>query len=582
MLLQRLREYALANLDAPPAHRERGFSWRLDIDAQGRLRRPELQPMSQPDAKGKPRPVPHAVPTAVRTVGVAPNLAADDIQYVLGWGDATTKAPRVQQCHAAFVELVERWADSPDGRDDPIAQAVAAFYRGDEPARVRCDEAFTAKDGVLIVVEETPAYRAPSVVPFWTGEIARRKGSGRTGLCLVCGTVQPLLDTVPGKIPARLVPGASNDAALVSVNERVFGYGLTTQLGASPLCQGCGEAATTGLREVLGSRHATSYGGQDSRLAWWLPRGDDAFIANVWDPNPDHVTAMIAALHNGKPVSAGELDRFCSLTVGGNVARVMVRDWVEMPLADVEKNVAHWFDDHEIVSTWGRSRVHSIRQMMWVLGRWQTQTRQYASFDAKAAHRPSGAHRDLVRAAMRRTPLPPDLLVHLLNRIRSDGHLDDTRAALLRLALVRSPHAQEKPMPDLDDTNPDPAYVAGRLFATYEQIQYDTYGSALNTTYSDRYFAGAMINPRAALVNGRRDAAAWLKKLRRTKPGVAVNHSKRLDALARLVDSRQLLPARMTPRDQAAFLVGYHHQRAHLIPPAAAKAATTDDQETSS
>lgn len=576
MLLQRLREYTRENLNAPPFHRERGFSWRLDLDSSGRLRSTNLGAMSELDAKGKSRPVRHAVPSAVRTVGVAANLAADDVQYALGWSDTNTKPDRVAACHSAFVDLIQRWADSTHGRTDPIAQAVAAFYRSDGPTTVRCDGSFTAKDGVLIVVDGEPAYRAESIVPFWSEEIARRKGSDHVGLCLVCGLVRPLLDTVPGKIPSRMVPGATNDAALVSINERVFGYDLTTKLGASPLCQGCAEDITTGLVGVLDSRHAADYG-SDSRLTWWLPgHGNDRVVRLLFEPTPEDVTDLIASIHHGRRRRRPEGD-FCSLTVGGNVARVMVRDWVEMPLDQVEHNIAAWFDDHQIASEWGKRRTHSVGQLVWATGR-AIGRDNFVRFDAKAAHRPHEAYRTLVRAAIRQTPLPPGLLAHVVNRVRNDGQLGDLRAALLRLALVRAPTIREKPMPDLDETNRDPAYVAGRLFAAYESVQYAAYGKELNTTYRDRYFAGALNNPRAALVNGERDAAAWLKRLRREKK--AARHEERIDELTKLLDAHNPIPARMTPRDQALFLVGYHHQRAHQI--AAARAARAEKEETTS
>lgn len=580
MLLQRLRDYAGENLDSPPFHRERGFSWRLDLDRDGRLRSPQLAPLLQDNGKGKPVPVRHTVPNAVRTVGVAANLAADDVQYVLGWTDPTSKPDRVADCHAAFVDLTHRWATSTPGRCDPVAQAVAAFYAHDGPRQVTCEVPFTAKDGVLIVVEGQPAYQADSVVPFWSDEVARRKGSDRTGLCLVCGTTQPLLDTVPGKIPARLVPGASNDAALVSINERVFGYNLTTQLGASPLCQTCAEDITAGLTAVLDSRDATGYD-SDSRLAWWLPHhGDDRVVRLLFDPTPEDVRDLISSVHNGtrRARTKGE---FCSLTVGGNVARVMVRDWVEMPLEKVEDNIGAWFADHEIASQWGHHRTHSIGQLVWATGR-SVGADRYAPFGSKATHRPHDAYRALVRAAIRHTPLPPQLLSHLVHRVRTDSQLGDLRAALLRLCLVRSSSAPEKrPMPDLDHTNRDPAYVAGRLFAVYEDVQRAAYRKGLNTTYRDRYFAGALNNPRAALINGERDATAWLKKLRRDNK--AAPYEQRIDELTRLLDAHQPIPARMAPRDQALFLVGYHHQRAHQIAAAiagkaakAARAAGTD------
>ncbi|MGH3697689.1 MAG: type I-C CRISPR-associated protein Cas8c/Csd1 [Pseudonocardiaceae bacterium] len=581
MLLQRLVEYSEEHGEAKPFHRERLFSWQLNLDSDGTLCSPDLQPLTVVDAKGKPRAVPHATPSVVRTVGVAAHLAADDVQYVLGWDDVDTKPARVAQCHAAFVDLVQRWADSDEGRSDPVARAVAAFYRGGAVGGLRKPESYTAKQGVVINVDGVSAHRAPSVVPFWSAEVVRRKGGGAEGLCLVCGRVRPLLDTVPGKVPARFVPGASNDAALVSINERVFGYGLSTQLGSTPLCVVCGEAMTAALVGLLGSHNAASYGGQDSRLAWWVTGGADADEVDLLDgPDPERISALLQSVQRGHTPPPGlRTEMFCSLTVGGNVARVMVRDWVQMPLPQLKRNIARWFADQEIATRWddGR-RHHGIGRLARVTGRWMRDRQHYAEFGMKAADRPDGVQRDLIRAAIRGTPLPPSLLAHLVHRICTDGHLDEPRAALIRLALIRSPLTRETVMPDLDPTNTDPGYVAGRLFAALEQLQYDASEGKLNTTYGDRFFAGAVTNPRTAIVNGRRDANAWLRKLRRTKRGAAINHDKRLDELFGLIGPAAGLPARTTLRQQSMFLLGYHHQRAHHF---ATRPAATAPEENS-
>ncbi len=580
MLLQRLVDYAEEHGEAKPFHRERLFSWQLNLTSDGTLRSPDLQPLAEVDAKGRARAVPHTTPSAVRTVGVAANLAADDVQYVLGWGDPESKPARVAQCHAAFVDLVHRWADSDEGRLDPVAQAVADFYRSGAASELRRPQDCTAKHGVVISVDGRPAYRAASVVPFWSAEVARRKGGAAEGLCLVCGHVRPLLDTVPGKVPARFVPGASNDAALVSINERVFGYGLGMQLGSTPLCVVCGEAMTAALVDVLSSRNTASYGGQDSRLTWWVTGGADAGYVDLLDgPDPERVTALLQSVHRGRKLEQDEdKEMFCSLTVGGNVARVMVRDWVQMPLPELKKNIAQWFTDHEIATRWDdQRRHHSLGRFALVSGRWLRDRQRYADFAAKGADRPDGVQRDLTRAAIRGAPLPPSLLAHLVHRVCTDGRLDEPRAALIRLALTRSPLIRGTPMPELDQTNTDPGYVAGRLFAALEQLQYDASEGKLNTTYGDRFFAGAVINPRAAIVNGRRDATAWLRKLRRSKPGAAVRHTKRLDDLVGLLDAGVGLPARTTLRQQSMFLLGYHHQRAHHF---ASRPAATAPEET--
>jgi CRISPR-associated protein Csd1 len=410
--------------------------------------------------------------------------------------------------------------------------------------------------------------------------VARRKGGGASGLCLACGTVAPLLDTVPGKVPAMLVPGATNDAALVSINERVFGYDLTTQLACSPLCITCGEAMSAGLVRALSSSNTASYGGQDSRLAWWVTEPVETNPMNlVFGPDPEQVHNLLGTVHSGRTEGTVDSARFCALTVGGNVARVMVRDWLEMPLERLERNIAAWFTHHQITPLHPNDTVHQpLEKLVRVTGRWLRSEKRYAFIGAKGADRPDGVGRDLLRSALRNTPLPPSLLAHLVHRVRTDGRLDTARAALIRLALLRSPLTTETPMSGLDTANTDPAYVAGRVFAALEAVQYDASAGTLNTTYGDRYFSGAITNPRAALINGRKDARAWLRKLRRTKTGAAINHEKTLDELFGLLDTSTGIPGRTTLTQQSMFLLGYHHQRAHRFATRTQPTATSTEE----
>jgi CRISPR-associated protein Csd1 len=172
--------------------------------------------------------------------------------------------------------------------------------------------------------------------------------------------------------------------------------------------------------------------------------------------------------------------------------------------------------------------------------------------------------------------LPSSLLGHLVTRARTDRRMDDPRAALLRLLLTRIPNPRTEATSVLDPANRDPAYLAGRVFATLESIQYAvSRDNQPNTTFADRYFAGAVANPRVALVQGRQLATAWLKRIRRSAPGTAVALDRRLTELLDLFDVGQGLPGRIDLQRQAAFLLGYHHQRAHDFRQARARAANT-------
>lgn len=137
-------------------------------------------------------------------------------------------------------------------------------------------------------------------------------------------------------------------------------------------------------------------------------------------------------------------------------------------------------------------------------------------------------------------------------------------------------------MAGLDPNNRDPAYLAGRIFAVLEQIQQrssapdqanknaDPAGTPVNTSrqvnasFTDRYFGGAVANPRIALIQGQQLAQAWLKKLNRTRPGAVSTLRQQLTDLFDCFEATAGLPGQADLARQAAFILGYHQQRAEF------------------
>jgi CRISPR-associated protein Csd1 len=135
-------------------------------------------------------------------------------------------------------------------------------------------------------------------------------------------------------------------------------------------------------------------------------------------------------------------------------------------------------------------------------------------------------------------------------------------------------------MTGLDPDNHDPAYLAGRIFALLEEIQQRSSepGQAkkytgetatqenrprqVNTSFTDRYFGGAVANPRIALIQGQQLAQAWLKKLNRTRPGAASKLRQELTDLFDGFEATAGLPGQADLARQATFILGYHQQRA--------------------
>ncbi len=609
MLLHQLVDYrpTVDTDDAParPYSRQRTVRWELDLDAEGRfLGLLDLADSSTKATRlGRSKLVPHVG----RTVAIVPVLGADDVQYVLGWVDDKSKPERVAAAHAAFVGLCRRWAS--EYPDDPGAQAVARFYDTTDPRAITKPEAkWSSKDLVIIVVDGRPVTDCDTLWQLWARVVEQRKSGtgdddsgGRRGLCLVCGQPGALLNRLPQALPKALIPRAEQEVALVSANKPIHTYDFGEGLATAPICVRCGQAAVANLHAILSQReHTFTYDRQRTRLAWWVTHGGDEQTIALLDAAPDTISDFLERLHTGvRPRPPRSDQQLCSVTVSGNVARLVVHSWRPQPLETAEAAVLQWFTDHEIVHRWQDRRARfPIWRLVGCAGQWQPNDsgggRYIALFD-KAADRPDDLAHLLLHAALHGTRLPPYLLAHLVRRIRTDGHLDESRVALLRVALTRHPNPTvETPMPGLDPTNTDPAYVAGRLFAVLEATQRAAYPGEdePNTSFFDRFFSGAVANPRIAAIQGGQLHAAWIRKIRTTaerertpdarrkRLGVAAALKTRLDELYTLFDAAAL-PARITTEAQSLFIVGYHHQRAHDLAQARAGRApeiTADDQ----
>jgi len=570
-----------------PYSRRRVIRWELNLDHEGRFRK--LVSLADPSERATKFGVPVVVPNVSRTSGVAPALGADGAEYVLGWCDSKTEPERVREKHAAFVELTRRWLR--EYPDDPAAKALVAFYdRGERP--VPPDEA-KSKDLMIVKIAGEWVTEHDSLWTLWETEVRERKsgagGAGRHGLCLVCGTHGALLDRIPQALPKTLIPRAEQEIALVSANKRIHTYDFAEGLVGSPICVDCGSAAVANLHAILaGERSTFTFAGQRTRLAWWVTNGASTKVIALLSGKLEEIHDHLNSLASGRRVRrSAETAGFRSVTLSGNVARLVVHRWVTMPLAEAEANVDAWFLDHQILSR-GAEWPSGFPIWMLVLcaGQWvpgdPPRRGRYIPLHDKAADRPDDLAQLLLHSALHGELLPAYLLAHVVRRIRTDLRVDAPRAALLRAALNRHPFREgEGPAAVLDEKQDNPAYIYGRIFAVLESLQRRAYpGDELpNATFYHRYFAGAVANPRVALAQGCQLSAAWLKKL----DSKARNHGRdgtvKGDALRtakaayrfreRLRGLHDRLSKPVTPladaESQSWFVLGYFHQQAHDV-----------------
>ncbi|MFB7716232.1 type I-C CRISPR-associated protein Cas8c/Csd1 [Nocardia sp. NPDC056100] len=572
-----------SDTETPRYYRTRTVRWAIHLDGDGK---PQLIDRADADHKAGSS---MATPYVGRTSGVAAMLLVDSMEYVLGISKSDT--PKAQddagKRRDAFRELLIAWREA---TEDPIATVIAEFASAPaslelvEEAKVR---GAIASELVCFVVGGEPVHMRPSAVDYWAQVARARKSSGTEGLCLSCGNVGTLLKTVPDMVKGNLIPvGVSTtgrpkpgrDAALVSVNTAAQGRAGKLQLVNTPLCEDCGSQAMATLNTMLADENHRRRS-NDSVFVWWLrePAAFNPFILDA--PHPTDVKALLAEVNRTRTEATAEDNEFYGLTLSANQSRVVVRDWIDVPLPHIKAHLAQWFTDHACTHTWADGVRHvELWRMAFASGRWDRRTEKYVPGSGIR-----GLERDLLRCALYGGAPPPTLIPQLLHRIRNDHQIDLARVAMLRFALARPPF-KETTMPGLDDTATDPGYVWGRIFSVLEAIQRKAIPD-INTTIQDKYFTLAMGQPAATMRMLRLNANKHLKKLTRNEVTRSAGYAldSRLMQLSSLVDD---LPARLDNHGQIRFILGYDHQRAADISAAraakAAKATTEAISETAS
>ncbi|QKW53550.1 type I-C CRISPR-associated protein Cas8c/Csd1 [Streptomyces buecherae] len=572
MLLHRLIEFAARAENEerlPPAYyRPKNIQWVLLLEADGAT----ASLIDQRVAKGSSEePLRTNAPYAYRSGRTPPPyLCVDTAEYVLAVPKATSDGTvsekaviEARRRRSEYEEMLLAWAET--ALDEPAARTVQTFLTSEGLDRIQVPDTLAHSDNIALMGHDRWIHLLPEAQESWAATVrARKSASGGTGLCLVCGREGELLDSIPESLRSGSIPsaGRGRDAQLVSINSAAQGRSSVLQLANTPVCERCGSRMMAALNLLLADRDHRRRT-TDSVTVWWTREPVDTLFESLDDPKEETVTRLVDSLHRDPdPVAAERLDpnAYYALTLGLNNARAVILDWLDIPVGRLRNHLGAWFEDHKVFDGWEtRYRYLPLWHLALAAGRWDGKAGKYVSGSA-----PRGVEKDLLHAALTRGPAPARLLPHLLQRIRADRRVDAPRTALLRLALHpkrRDPQVTG-PAPDLDDTNRDPGYLCGRIFAVLESIQRAALPD-INTTIGDKYFGTAMTAPAAVLTNLRITANGHLKRLRRDRPGTYYALNTRLsEAFASLADRTDGIPRLLNTPQQAWFVLGYEQQRA--------------------
>ncbi len=563
MILQALKEYydrKAADPDSGIA--PLGWEWKeipylIVLDREGNLVNVED---TQEVVGKKTRARSFRVPQSVkRTVGVKSYFLWDNVEYVAGV-DCKGKPERVSEQHAAFMEklhaynqvpsvhVIEKFLSSPDSLSQ--LEKFPAWQKAKETCAFVAFR-FSDSDGTIFNEEK---------IKKIVDEMATvSSGKDSESVDLISGHRGTLAATHPS---IKGVVGANTTGAnIVSFNFAAAKSFGKEQGANSPISTRSAFEYTTALNTLLSKDSKQKIMVGDATVVFWAAKNDafeDAlagFFAEPAKDNPDRLVQNVEALFKSPQTGAGTFceddTRFFVLGLAPNSARISIRFWSVGTVAEMAGRFREYFDDLTIVHG-PREKDHlSLWRLLVstaVLGKSENIAPNLAG--------------EFMRSILEGTPFPETLLSSVLRRIKAEHEVSYPRAKLIKGYLNRkwkfnNPNNERNLTVSLDKENSNIGYRLGRLFAVLEKIQADA-NPGLNATIKDRFFGSASSAPITVFGNLLRLAQHHLSKLKKEKPGYAINLEK---TLQEIVDGLTTFPAHLSMDDQGQFAIGYYHQR---------------------
>ncbi len=548
----------------------------------------DVQSLLSADKKPLPKllPVPQAVK---RTSGAKPNFLWDKTAYVLGVeGNKDKQAAKTQPwvlAEKTFEVFKNHHIQTLKESSDAGLRALFLFLQSWKPEQFDQSKCKTAivDSNVIFRLDGTKTYlhESSEAIAIWSRMLEPADDSVSGG-CLVTGEQSTLARLHP---PIKGVYGGqSSGGSIVSFNAESYTSFGKEQGENAPVSDAAAFAYTAALNYLLRRENRQCISVGDASTVFWAHAPDqqqeqqaqDLFSMVMNMPVTDDAQAaqikpVMEQIAKGMPLTevAPNIDaatRFYILGLAPNASRLSIRYWMNSSFGELAENLAwHWRD-------------LAIQPIPWKeppsVWRLLIQT----AAQGKSENIPPQLAGELLRAIITGQPYPHMLLAQLVQRIRSDGDVNGLRVAMIRAVLQRKyrkgQYLEELPM-GLDENNVLPGYRLGRLFAVLERIQSTALGSDLNAGIADRYYGTASAVPYSVFPRLIASSQNHLSKIRKDKPGYAINLKKDLALVMEGLDAQ--FPKHFSIDQQGQFALGYYHQKQKYF---AKKSTETDTIDT--
>jgi CRISPR-associated protein Csd1 len=515
-----------------------------------------------------------------RTSGDRAEFLVDKAEFVFGI-DPHGKRPeeKLAERRRLFQERAEKASTALPGKAS--FEALRAFLARKAPAEIRklltaaTTTERTAAAGALFAFVYEPdggnlcIHDDPEVKAYFTRAL-EEEDSGIAGQCLVTGLGDVRLSRLHAKpkgIPPRQETGGG--VPLTSFNEEAFkSYGLE-RLGGAPISRRANLGIELAVDRLLDSAYPRPDGGvfdkqheqisHDTAIVYWSK--EDAalgWMSELEHGGPERVGELIRSPYKGRAAPLEDPSVFYALVLSGSRGRGVVRSFIESTVKDVAASLDRYREEAAIVrpyeTTPGGYPLDRVKRSL------------VPSRDRDLKRLPPALGAELYLAILRGRPFARSLLDLAVRRNRvellpekSGGRPDEValgaRCSLLKAYLNRN--HREGIAVALDMHRADAPYRLGRLLAVLDRLQQAALGT-VNATIVDRYYGSASSTPEAVFPTLVRRSQHHVGRLRREKPGLAVNMDR---LLQEVVSPLSAFPKTLNLEQQGIFALGFYHQR---------------------
>lgn len=571
MILHALCDYYERKPDLPRLGFEtKAISFVIELNAAGEL----VQIEDTRHTEGKKKIARNfVVPQGEKkTSGIATNLLWDNAEYVLRASGADKLAEmsaekrvkyrlRLREMRNAFIAQIMSLPES--AHEDAGLIAVLNFLASDfkrmkaNRKRLKADPLWSEiletnpvltfrLNGDLELVCQRPIVRAVLGNVNTDAEEITCSISGETDV------FERLHTSIKGVWGAQ-----SSGANIVSFNKEAFNSFGKEQGANAPVGKRAAFAYTTALNYLLSKESMQRIQVGDASTVFWseIPTGLEDIFADLFDEPPkdnpakqtDAIKALLKAPQMGSLSDEGGKTRFYVLGLAPNAARISVRFWQVSTVTEMSVRIRQHFEDLEIIHASFEKPYLSLFRLL-----------VSTASQGKSENIPPNLAGEFMRAILAGLPYPQTLLQATVRRIRAEREVTYPRAALIKACLNRqvrySPSQEKEIAVSLDESNMNPGYRIGRLFAALEKIQEES-SPGLNATIRDRFYGAASSSPVTVFANLMKLKNHHLAKLEEGRK----RYFEKL--IGQIMSDINDFPSHLSLTDQGRFAIGYYHQR---------------------